>query len=244
MSQLHFIGGEKGGVGKTVMARVLAQYFIDHQWPFTGFDTEQNQGAFTRFYRDFAVPAPIDHFEGLDQIAEIYEKHPGHYNVLVDLAARTADPLARWIEESELFDLLTDMNVQPYFWHVMENVADSVSLLTRLLDTYGTNPSYVLVLNEGRSESFDIFEHSDVHQRALEIGANIIHLPRLHENTMTKVDRNNASFWGAIHNEEPAHLTLSMMERRRAKTWLARAYEQLEKLDFLNPNLAENNDKK
>ena len=40
MSKLHFIGGEKGGVGKSLVARVLAQYLIDRELPFLGFDTE------------------------------------------------------------------------------------------------------------------------------------------------------------------------------------------------------------
>ena len=40
MSNIHFIGGEKGGVGKSLLARVLAQYMIDKQLPFLGFDTE------------------------------------------------------------------------------------------------------------------------------------------------------------------------------------------------------------
>jgi hypothetical protein len=34
MSSLNFIGGEKGGVGKSVAARVLAQYFLDKGLPF------------------------------------------------------------------------------------------------------------------------------------------------------------------------------------------------------------------
>ena len=29
MANIHLIGGEKGGVGKSVVARVLAQYMID-----------------------------------------------------------------------------------------------------------------------------------------------------------------------------------------------------------------------
>ena len=29
MSRIHFVGGEKGGVGKSVVARLLAQYYID-----------------------------------------------------------------------------------------------------------------------------------------------------------------------------------------------------------------------
>ena len=29
MARIHMIGGEKGGVGKSLVARILAQYFID-----------------------------------------------------------------------------------------------------------------------------------------------------------------------------------------------------------------------
>lgn len=29
MAHIHFIGGEKGGVGKSLVARILAQYLID-----------------------------------------------------------------------------------------------------------------------------------------------------------------------------------------------------------------------
>ena len=50
MANIHFIGGEKGGVGKSVVARVLAQYFIDHNHPFLGFDTDRSHGALMRFY--------------------------------------------------------------------------------------------------------------------------------------------------------------------------------------------------
>ena len=51
MATLNLIGGEKGGVGKSVAARVLAQYFIDRGQPFTGFDTDRSHTSFTRFLR-------------------------------------------------------------------------------------------------------------------------------------------------------------------------------------------------
>ena len=50
MAKIHFIGGEKGGVGKSVVARVVAQYFIDHGKPFVGFDTDRSHRALIRFY--------------------------------------------------------------------------------------------------------------------------------------------------------------------------------------------------
>jgi len=49
MTRLHFIGGEKGGVGKSVVARLLAQYFIDRQVPLLGFDTDMSHGSLLRF---------------------------------------------------------------------------------------------------------------------------------------------------------------------------------------------------
>ncbi len=42
MAGIEFIGGEKGGVGKSVVARVLAQYCIDKGQPFIGFDTDRS----------------------------------------------------------------------------------------------------------------------------------------------------------------------------------------------------------
>src|SRR5260370_41260672 len=56
MTKIHLIGGEKGGVGKSVVARLLAQYFIDHQIGFLGFDSDLSHGALVRFYAGYASP--------------------------------------------------------------------------------------------------------------------------------------------------------------------------------------------
>ena len=92
MASIHFIGGEKGGVGKSMMARVLAQYFIDREIPFLGFDTDRSHGALLRFYSGYASPIVVDRFEALDAIVEAAAEQPDR-RVLVDLAAQTHDPL-------------------------------------------------------------------------------------------------------------------------------------------------------
>ena len=105
MPSINFIGGEKGGVGKSVLARVLAQYFIVKGRAFTGFDTDRSHTSFTRFYSDFASPVVVDTYEGLDLVAAVYEEEPAEGpppNVIVDLAAQTAAPLARWVKDSDL----------------------------------------------------------------------------------------------------------------------------------------------
>ena len=96
MATLNFIGGEKGGVGKSVAARVLAQYFIDKGQPFTGFDTDRSHTSFARFYAGYASPVVVDTFEGLDTVASVFEEVPAsgvRPSVIVDLAAK---PPHRW----------------------------------------------------------------------------------------------------------------------------------------------------
>src|SRR5687768_7698308 len=91
-SKIHLIGGEKGGVGKSMVSRLLAQYCIDRQIPFVGFDTDRSHGSLLRFYADYASPALVDSYEALDRVIEGAIEEPGR-RVLVDLAAQTHEPL-------------------------------------------------------------------------------------------------------------------------------------------------------
>lgn len=231
MSSLNFIGGEKGGVGKSVVARLLAQYLIDKDLPFMGFDTDRSHTSFTRFYADYAAPVLVDSYEGLDRVVSVFENanESEAPRVIVDLAAQTAAPLTRWIQDSDLLPLLADMGVAVNFWHVADAGKDSVDLLDRLLDAYGEGPNYLIVKNLGRGTDFSQLEASPAMARALEMGARIVTLAQLHEGSMRKIDRQNASFWAALHNRSEDD-ALGLLERQRVKNWLRKSYESFDAL--------------
>jgi hypothetical protein len=231
MSSLNFIGGEKGGVGKSVVARLLAQYLIDKDLPFMGFDTDRSHTSFTRFYADYAAPVLVDSYEGLDRVVSVFENanESEAPRVIVDLAAQTAAPLTRWIQDSDLLPLLADMGVAVNFWHVADAGKDSVDLLDRLLDAYGEGPNYLIVKNMGRGTDFSQLEASPAMARALAMGAKIVTLAQLHEGSMRKIDRQNASFWAALHNRSEAD-ALGLLERQRVKNWLRKSYESFDAL--------------
>src|SRR5436853_6861251 len=46
------VGADKGGVGKTTVARTLLDYFVAHQIPTRAFDTEAPRGTLKRFHPD------------------------------------------------------------------------------------------------------------------------------------------------------------------------------------------------
>lgn len=227
MPHIHFIGGEKGGVGKSLVSRIVAQYLIDHERPFLGFDTDRSHGALMRFYAGYASPVVIDRYESLDAIVEAAAADPDR-SILVDLAAQTQDALTQWMDDSGLVELSADLGIALTYWHVMDSGRDSVDLLKKLLDRFGSRLNYVLVRNHVRGENFDLLEASGEKQRALELHARIIDIRRLHEAAMIKIDSHSSSFWSATQRAD-AH-ALGILERQRVKLWLRHAYGEIDSL--------------
>lgn len=227
MSRIHFIGGEKGGVGKSVMSRLLAQYYIDRETPFNAFDADASHGAMLKYYADFSDPVDISNFESIDRILE--KTLETGKTAIVDLAAQATKSLDQWLDESGVLELANEAGLDLTFWHVMDDGSDSLMLLERLLDTHGDRLAYVLVRNHGRGKDFSHFDNSELATQAEALGAKVIDLPGLHAPTMRKIDHIGASFWAAANNRDSSlGPTLGMLERQRVKIWLNRTYDQLD----------------
>lgn len=227
MAHIHFIGGEKGGVGKSLTARVLAQYMIDRQIPFLGFDTDRSHGALMRFYSGYASPVVMDGYEALDVIVEAAAEQPER-RILVDLAAQTHEPLVRWMDDAGVINMADEMGMTIHYWHVMDNGRDSVDLLQKLLDRFGTGLKYVLVRNQIRGNDFNTLEQSGEQARALQLGAKIVSIKRLNESVMNKIDAGSSSFWKAKTSHDSTDGGLGMMDRQRVKMWLRDVYREID----------------
>ena len=224
MSQIHFIGGEKGGVGKSLMARVLAQHFIDRGLPFVGFDTDRSHGALLRYYTDYAAPMPLDAHDSLDRIVEAAVVDPTR-RVLVDLAAQTQAGLTRWLDEAGVAAVAAELGVVVNYWHVMDTGRDSADLLAKWLAGPGGALPLVLVLNEVRGEQFELLVDTGLLARALAQGARTLRLRKLPDTLLQKVDAAGSSFWAA---NQPG--TLSLLDRQRLRVWLQRTGAELDAL--------------
>jgi hypothetical protein len=229
MANIHLIGGEKGGVGKSLVSRLLAQYLIDKSLPFVGFDSDRSHAALLRFYAGYASPVVVDRYESLDAIVEAAAEDPER-RVVVDLAAQTHEPLVRWIEDSGVLEMASELGVSIRYWHVMDSGKDAVDLLRNLLDRFGPRLSYVLVLNQIRGDDFDVLDRSGEKERALELDAKVISIKRLQEAAMRKIDAGSQSFWAATSNGVKDGNSLGLMERQRVKMWLKHAYGELDTL--------------
>jgi len=226
MSTIHFVGGEKGGVGKSVVARLLAQHFIDRDQSFSAIDADGSHGALMRYYSDYARAVDLDDFGSADQIME--DALGADRRVLVDLPAQSARALGRWLRASDVLGLAEETSVQLAFWHVTDGGFDSVGLLGQIIELTQNNPNRhaIVVKNYGRSNNFSQFDESSQKHLLIETGGRIVDLPALDSGTMYAIDRHGSSLWAAIH-ASGSERALSAMERRRAKLWLGQAYTAL-----------------
>lgn len=227
MSTIHFVGGEKGGVGKSVFSRLLSQYFLDTDQLYIGLDADQSHGTLSRFYQDFTRPINLDSFESTDQIMEIALE--GDQNVLIDLPAQSERFLDRWMEENGVLEMCEEMQIPFIYWYVVDDGVDSSRLLKNFLKKYGSRMACVVVKNRGCGTNFAA---TDAVLAAVDMACDKVlaqvELPALHDETMRKIDALSFSFWGAenIKGSDIPHL--SLMERQRTRVWVKKAYGMFE----------------
>lgn len=234
MSQIHFIGGEKGGVGKSCVTRLLAQYFVDNNYPFTVRDGDQSHAEMLRFYADYSEPVDLEDGDDMDRVFEAALE--SDQRVLVDLPSQSERLVKRWIDESGIIDLAAQEAVPLIFWHVMDDGKNSVDLLHRLLDNYAGAASvrFVVVKNLGRGIDFSYFEKSATRTYAEQAGTRFISLGELNRKVMNKIDRMNLSFWAASHLDRGE--CLNKMERQRVRVWMTRWSNELQNVsDLIHP---------
>jgi hypothetical protein len=231
MSTIHFVGGEKGGVGKSVVARLLAQHFIDKNIPFMALDADGSHGSLLRHYAEYTQPIDLHDVSSADEILTLATE--GDRRVLVDLPAQSDRALSSWIAEAGVLDLARECGAEVVFWHVMDDGKDALITLDRLLSRYGAAAHYCIVKNLGRGKDFSLFERSVERTTAQALGAAVIDLPELHAAAMQKIDRLDASFWAAVNNPAFGADAFTRMDRQRIRVWLQACYDQLARLGKL-----------
>ena len=228
MSKIHFVGGEKGGVGKSVVARLLVQWAIDKQLPFQAVDADASHGALLRHYPAFTKGVDLARVDSADEIITL--ALDADRRVIVDLPSQSDRLLGAWLAEAGILDLAKESNVDVVFWHVMDDGRDSINTLARLVERYGAKARVVIVENLGRGKEFSLLDRSPARAAADAVGALTIQLPELHTPAMRKIDRCDGSFWAAVHNPAFAADLFTRMDRQRIKAWMQMTYDQIARL--------------
>lgn len=228
MSHIHLIGGEKGGVGKSVTARLLAQWMVDRSIAFAAIDGDASHAALVRHYKDFTQPVDLGVSESADQIVD--RALAAERSVLVDLPAQSARALEAWLTEANVLAFAREMGIGITVWHVSDGGYASVTEIERSLRVLKNQVRHVVVKNYGRSKDFSQFDASEARRLLDELTGKVLELPELDSATMYAIDRLGLSFWAAVHVSE-GETALKPLERQRVKLWLERCYSRIDALE-------------
>jgi hypothetical protein len=144
------VGADKGGVGKTTVARTLLDYLAAEKLPSRAFDTESPKGTLKRFHPD--ITEVVDVTAIPDQM-RIFDTVSNENVTVIDVRAGLLSPTLRALRDVGFLDSVKKDQFGLVVFHIL---GASVSSLNEIEDTsaFTDDASYFLVKNFINNTSF------------------------------------------------------------------------------------------
>ncbi|NET37833.1 MAG: hypothetical protein F6K19_38490 [Cyanothece sp. SIO1E1] len=227
MPAIHLFGGEKGGVGKSMVCRAAISYHLDQKLNFTVFDTDRSNPDVKRIYTQDAHcrVAVFSEGEKYEDTANTIFNAALNQRVLVNLPAQVFIPVRTWIEQNELLTLAHESDVRFYNWFVSDCGYDSLNLLVRSLEYFKTEVTHILVKNMGMTDDWEPLATDDRLQDLIaKYGVKVVDFPKFIGN----VDRNTIDSLSLAFAQAREHQEFGPISRQRVKSFLRKAYAAFE----------------
>lgn len=239
--RLFVVGGDKGGVGKTTVSRLLVEYFDEMKRPARAFDTEYPRGSLTRFAPNStkliditAVKAQIELFDSLTGSAAPH---------ILDLRAGTFTSVLKTFEDISILEQVREGRLQLYFFHV---IGGNFEALGEVADAMAHLPieRHIVVKSYATDPDFVFWHESDIRAKFLKAGGIELAIPRLDELVYETVDTNSAPFRSFIANKmaDGRDANFSLVLRGYCRKWLGEIFAEFSKLDCLKRALVRADD--
>jgi hypothetical protein len=228
------VGADKGGVGKTTIARTLLDYMASRNVLARAFDSEFPRGSLKRFHP--SVTEVIDIGSVSDQMKMLDTLTSSERRVsVVDIRAGQLSNTLRAFTDIGFFDAVRSGEFKFGLFHVL---GPSVASLEEIADvmpfTGGRN--YFAVKNFINETSFfewDPAVYDSYFKKAK--GAVEMNIPKLNEMAYEQVDLAGVPFSTFIRNKNAqGHLANnSLVLRGYVRTWLKQVYDEYDRIGLI-----------
>ncbi len=220
MATIHLIDGEKGGVGKSFVARTMIQYCLDRDLPFIPVETDRSNPDVSRAYKDICQYAVLSEDEKqadkADRIFEMAMDKP----VIVSLPSQVHRAMKAWIDRNQLFQLGQEYDVSFCKWFVCNGEYDVVQLFLASLNCYKDQMTHILVRNFGLCDDWSAIEaDSSVQKLIKKYKVKVIDFPKLGHSEKYTINQNQLSF-----DEARIYKGFTILARQRVVNFLKAAY--------------------
>jgi hypothetical protein len=225
MARIHLIDGEKGGVGKSLFARVMVQYAIDKKIEHALVDADMTNQDVKRFY-DYAVDAEfseaVSKGDKADIIFELARKQP----VIVNLPANVFPRVNNWITRGRLLEVADKYGVDICKWFICDGGFESIDLFYQSMNLYKDKMLHVFVRNLGKTDDWSFLNDDTNYKNITNKFANtvkIIDFPLLYPGDRYFIDSKKFRF-DAIEIEK----IMPVMSQQRLSTFLESSNHAIE----------------
>jgi len=220
MKRLDLILNGKGGVGKSFFAVNFVQYLKDKGIKHVAIDSDNENSTLNRFHPDASFIDLADR-RGLDGVFNVLEKSN---LVVMDCRAASTDLFTSFFETIDLSAVLSGMGAALTLVMPVNHEADSVDQVQRLADELGSKCNYVIVRNAAHSDSFELYEGSEVRaQIADKLGGKEINMTQLPDWLVIALNQRNLTITVAAKHQD-----FSLLDRQRLQTWQRKLYGEIE----------------
>jgi len=231
---LILVGADKGGVGKTTVARTLLDYFAAHHVPTRAFDTEVPKGTLKRFHND--VSEIVDATAVADQMRIIDTLSTTDATVtIVDVRAGLMSPTLRALRDIGFLDAVKKGQITFVVFHIL---GSSIASLNEIEETapFTADAKYFLVKNYINNTSF--FDWDQATQTAYFKklrDAVVINIPKLNEMAYEQVELASVPFLTFVANKNQRGETAnySFVLRGYVRHWLGNVWAEYDRVKLL-----------
>lgn len=231
MAELHFFGGEKGGVGKSFICRAAIQFLLavsddERPKPFVVFETDRSNDDVRRIYGKVA-PVKLAIFsesEKFEDAANAIYNCALFQRVLVNLPAQVFPAIRQWWEVNQIAKLAPADGISIHLWFVTDGGFDSLSLFKDSVKFFGGSVRHILAKNHGKADEFDALGDDEALQALIEdYQIPVVNFPKCQgSRARTLMDRESLTFEEAIECAPPV---LDRLNRARVARFLEGAYD-------------------
>lgn len=229
MKQIFFVHGDKGGVGKTEVAKRMAAVMLQAGRTVTLVDGDnKNPGLHAAFEHSGLDVQRINVMTvaGRDALFDVIAEAAG--DVLIDLPARGSDVTERLNRDGASEDgfslelLLREIDAELRILFVIDQTRPPLAALRDELKALPATTSWIIVRNWREERDFDLFDKSKTKADLDARGAPIIDLVRLDPRVNDILENEGLNLISAQTSD-----TLSMLQKMRVKAAVRSWSEQM-----------------
>lgn len=230
-SCLHFVGGRKGGVGKSVFARVLVEYVRSQEVTFTIAECDRVNPDVARVYKSIVatILAYFSEDERKRSKADALFAEALKNPVIANLPAQVHEAMLGWFVQDALYELAAKEGVSFCHWYVSNGGYDSVHLFYKTVRDLGLWMPHVFVRNWGLCDDWSHVDQDPKFQALIEDHTiPVIDLPKF-----SYLERNFIEAHQLPLSAAETHKELSVVSRQRIKHFLRQAFSEIAKAGML-----------